>query len=350
MYDYFYGAQADQFSFIRVPAVLFSDEKFKHMSAEAKILYGILLKRMDLSAKNGWFDEQGRVYIICTIEEIMDTMNCATQKATRLMAELEEKSGLIERKRQGLGKPNLIYVKNFLSADASTGNLTASQFKTFENHNSGIVKMENPEFRKSKGSYRDTNDNDNSYTDNLSYRKDGQKTDLTWEQCVSDAKQGIMHDVDLDALHLESIRNYQPGNNMKEVEKILDDLGIYRGRDRDSPGNREEEKEEIPERMKYDRYFKEFLNFEKLCREHPDQQRLLFIILNVLVETCSSKKQYIRVGGYEKPADVVKSQLMKLNASHIIYVLDNMKDNNTRIRNLESYLLTILYKSRTVVQ
>ncbi len=121
MYDYFYGAQADQFSFIRVPAVLFSDEKFKHMSAEAKILYGILLRRMDLSAKNGWFDKQGRVYIICTIEEIMDTMNCATQKATRLMAELEEKSGLVERKRQGLGKPNLIYVKNFLSVDASTG-------------------------------------------------------------------------------------------------------------------------------------------------------------------------------------------------------------------------------------
>ena len=54
MYDYFYGAQADQFSFIRVPTVLFSDEQFKNMSAEAKVLYGILLKRMDLSAKNGW--------------------------------------------------------------------------------------------------------------------------------------------------------------------------------------------------------------------------------------------------------------------------------------------------------
>ena len=114
MYDYFYGAQADQFSFIRIPTVLFSQEQFKNISPEAKVLYGILLKRMDLSAKNGWFDDQGRVYIICTLEEIMETLNCGNQKAVKLMDELEEKIGLIERKRQGLGKPNLIYVKNFI--------------------------------------------------------------------------------------------------------------------------------------------------------------------------------------------------------------------------------------------
>ena len=104
MYDYFYGPQADQFNFIRIPAVLFSKEEFKGLSSEAKVLYGILLKRMDLSAKNGWFDDQGRVFIICTLEEIMETMNCADNKATKLMNELEEKCGLIERKRQGQGK------------------------------------------------------------------------------------------------------------------------------------------------------------------------------------------------------------------------------------------------------
>ena len=90
MYDYFYGPQSDQFNFIRIPAVLFSKEEFKGLSSEAKVLYGILLKRMDLSAKNGWFDEQGRVFIICTLEEIMETMNCADNKATKLMNELEE--------------------------------------------------------------------------------------------------------------------------------------------------------------------------------------------------------------------------------------------------------------------
>ena len=71
MFDYFYGAQAEQFAFYRVPKVLFTNDRFKYLSAEAKTLYGILLDRVPLSAKNGWIDEQGRVYIICTIEEIM---------------------------------------------------------------------------------------------------------------------------------------------------------------------------------------------------------------------------------------------------------------------------------------
>ena len=142
MYDYFYGPQADQFNFIRIPAVLFSKEEFKCLSSEANVLYGILLKRMDLSAKNGWLDEQGRVFIICTLEEIMETMNCADNKATKLMNELEEKCGLIERKRQGQGKPNLIYVKNFISSvDNSGGQPPESRFWSRENNESRIVKI-----------------------------------------------------------------------------------------------------------------------------------------------------------------------------------------------------------------
>jgi hypothetical protein len=113
-YDYFYGAQAEQFSFYRIPKALFTDAQFKDLSTDAKVLYGILLDRMSLSLKNHWLDEQNRVYIIFTLEEIMESLNCANQKATRLMVELEKKVGLIERKRQGLGKPCLIYVKNFV--------------------------------------------------------------------------------------------------------------------------------------------------------------------------------------------------------------------------------------------
>ncbi len=64
MYDYFYGQQAELFSFYRVPKVLFTDEKFSNISSDAKLLYGIMLDRMNLSAKNGWVDELGRVYIL----------------------------------------------------------------------------------------------------------------------------------------------------------------------------------------------------------------------------------------------------------------------------------------------
>ena len=112
-YEYFYGAQAEQFSFYRIPKALFTEPNFRELSTDAKVLYGILLDRMSLSLKNQWLDAQNMVYIIFTVEEIMDALNCANQKATRLMVELEKQAGLIERKRQGLGRPNLIYVKNF---------------------------------------------------------------------------------------------------------------------------------------------------------------------------------------------------------------------------------------------
>ena len=151
MYDYFHGAEAEQFSFYRIPKVLFTEERFRSVSAEAKVLYGLLLDRMSLSCKNGWLDKEGRVYIIFTIEEVMTALGCADQKAGKLLHELESKCRLIERKRQGLGKPNLIYVKNFVDnhVDNASGSTAPS-----------------PE---SRGSYTDKNYTDFSDTDSFPF-------------------------------------------------------------------------------------------------------------------------------------------------------------------------------------
>ena len=115
MPNYFYGPQAEQFAFYRIPKALFTDPAYRGISTDAKVLYGLLLDRMSLSARNDWLDEQGRVYIVFTVEEVMGALCCADNKATRLLRELEG-VGLIERKRRGLGKPRLIYVKNFVEA------------------------------------------------------------------------------------------------------------------------------------------------------------------------------------------------------------------------------------------
>lgn len=153
--DYFYGQEADQFTFYRIPKVLFTDERFRPLSAEAKLLYGLLLDRMALSQRNGWFDDQNRVYIIFTIEDGKAALGCAEQKIIKLLNELEKKGNLIERKRQGLGKPNLIYVKNFVE----------SQIMNCENHNSGAVKTTTQELPKSQCNNTDNINTDFSDTD-----------------------------------------------------------------------------------------------------------------------------------------------------------------------------------------
>lgn len=111
-YPYFRGLEADRYSFYRVPKALIKVDLFEKMSGDAKLLYAVLLDRMNLSLKNGWQDENGNAYIICTIDEIMDSIRCARQKAVKLLDELEHEYQLIERRRQGLGKPNLLYVKD----------------------------------------------------------------------------------------------------------------------------------------------------------------------------------------------------------------------------------------------
>ena len=101
-FDYHYGTEAEQYAFFRIPKILITDPYFKTVSTDAKLLYGLLLDRMSLSIKNRWMDDEDRVYIYFSVDEAMEQLNCATEKITRLFAELDTKKGigLIERVRQ----------------------------------------------------------------------------------------------------------------------------------------------------------------------------------------------------------------------------------------------------------
>ena len=203
------------------------------MSTDAKTLYGILLDRMGLSVKNGWLDEQGRVYIIFPVQEVMDALGCADNKATKLFRELE-KFGLIERKRRGLGKPNLIYVKNF--ADP--------RFRNREKNGSGAADSVQQETAKSRGNKTEWNKTEGSEPDPFS----------------SDAE------------------------------------------------------DEPDERTRLEAYFMQSLEVDLLLRVCPDEEDTIDQIVNLLVDTCSSKRRMLRVAGDDKPAEVVRSRFMKLNA------------------------------------
>ena len=278
MYDYFYGAESEQFSFYRIPKVLFTEERFKNISAEAKVLYGLLLDRMSLSAKNGWQDKENRVYIIFTIEDIMEAMGCADQKAGKLLHELESKCGLIERKRQGLGKPNLIYVKNFVTP-------SESRFLNRENHDSGEVKITDQEPLKSRSNNTEYNNTEFSDTDSFPFTS-------FRERHVRETKRS-------DADQRERYREILSGN----------------------------------------------ISYEILLQDYPLDRDILTEILELMVDTVCTTRSTVRISGDDKPAEVVKSQFLKLDSEHIRFVMDGLKDNTTRIRNMRQYLLATLYNA-----
>ena len=272
MPDYFYGPQAEQFAFYRIPKALCTDPAFRSISTDAKVLYGLLLDRMSLSARNDWLDDAGRVYIIFTVEEVMDALCCADNKATRLLRELEG-VGLIERKRRGLGKPSFVYVKNFVD-------VPEQRLQNRENHDSVAAQTATLEAPKSRCNKTDKNYTDPSKTDPF----------------LSDVAAGT------------------------ETE----------GKDN---------------RTLYQEYFARQLGFEALIAGHPDDEDMLREMLELLVDTVCSKRRFIRIAGDDKPAEVVKAQLMKLNGDHLRFVLMCLKENTTQVRNIRQYLLATLYNA-----
>ena len=270
-YPYFKGMEADRYSFYRVPKALVKADLFQKMSGDAKLLYAVLLDRMSLSIKNGWQDKDGNTYIFCTIEEVMDSIHCARQKAVKLLDELEQDFQLIERRRQGLGKPNLIYVKDLYAG------LSQSNYLKYENHTSDSLKNELPVVPKSNG----------SNTEKIN-KTDNSKTDL-----------------------------------------------IYSA--------------ELQEEEQYRSYFREKLELSILEQNYPMDKAVLHEILELLVETVTSRKKFLRICGEEKSKEVVKGRLMKLDSSHIQYILECLKENSTQIRNIKQYLLATLYNAPVTV-
>ena len=267
--DYFYGQSGELFSYFRIPKALFQDCRFRQLSTDVRTLYGILLDRMGLSVKNGWLDEQGRVYIIFPVQEVMDALGCADNKATKLFRELE-KFGLIERKRRGLGKPNLIYVKNF--ADP--------RFRNREKNGSGAADSAQQETAKSRGNKTEWNKTEGSEPDPFS----------------SDAE------------------------------------------------------DEPDERTRLEEYFSQSLEVDLLLRLCPDDEDTIYQIVDLLVDTCSTKRKLLRVAGDDKPAEVVRSRFMKLNADHIRFVLKCLAESTAPVRNMKQYLLAALYNAPTTMQ
>ena len=301
-FNYYYGKEAENFSFFRIPKLLFTDPIFTKLSSDAKVLYGILLDRMNLSMKNNWIDEENKVYIIFTIEEIAEIMCCATQKATKILQELDDKKGigLIEKKRLGLGKPNILYVKNFIIQETNeqensvqdkitNQELWKSQFKNDENHNSGNVNFTKQELLKSQ--CNKTNINKTEYSD----------TEYNNSSPIPPSKiNGIK----------EGFQYQKQDWKEEEIIKIL----------------------------------KQNIEYTSLIEERPKEKEKIDLVVNLMEELIQNKTDR-KINQNKIPYEKLKEQFLSIKKEHIDYVLSVLDENKKKITNLRAYLPSLLYNA-----
>ena len=284
--NYFYKSESEQFAFYRIPKLLFTDSRYVGISVEAKVLYGLMLDRMGLSVRNNWVDDDNRVYIYFTLEEITEYLSIGKDKGVKLLKELDEV--LIERKKQGLGKPVMIYVLNFTdsqnsvrSVDNSAEVLTSDvdnyiENADFDTSNAEVLTSEKPKSALLKNRTLDFG------------KSDSNNTDISSSSRISFA-----------ALERE----------------------------------REEYRDVIKTNIEYD------ILIQQYAAEKIDS------FVNIIVDALYSFDDMISVNSMQVSKEVVKRNLLKLDYMHIVYVIDCLDENSTKIRNYKSYILTMLYNA-----
>lgn len=312
LFDYYYGGQAEQFSFLRVPKALIKNDIYKDLSSDAKLLYSLMLDRMSLSLKNNWVDDKNRVFIIYAKTDMEDDLNKGHTKVASVLSELVT-IGLIERKKRGQGKLDLLYVKNFIidadfsnpdyeNADESYPNFNstpAEEARPFRNPQNGSQEIRKTDFKKSA------------------------------EQISRNPQNGFAEipNTDLQKSDLRSHNNTYISNTN----------GFNRPNQPSPTGGGMDS---------YIRAVKNQIGFPALCDYYGEYSMdQLEEIVRIIAEIIYIPKDGVQIGGSLYPYENVKNQFCKLTSEHIAYVMNYLEANKTPIRNIKSYILTMLYNA-----
>ena len=319
-FSYFYGNDADQYSFYRIPKLLFTSEHFKHLSSDAKILYGLMLDRMALSIKNHWFDEQNRAYIYFSIEDIMELLNCGRNKAIKSLQELDDETGigLVAKRRQGFGKANIIYVKSFMIVEA-TSDMHEDTIEKFDK----ATYDEDTEKEKFKNQTIEENVDDTEV-----YKTNFMKT----QKQTSRSPENKLQEVYISNPNYTNLSdtemNYNKSNQIVSADE-----------------NRSDGDNPTEEYQAYENLVKETVDYESLEVTHHDDMRQVDEIVNLIIETVMCKNDKILIASNWYPASLVKKKFLMLTYSHIEYVLHCMSGNTSKVKNIKKYLLAALFNA-----
>lgn len=312
-FDYYYGAEAEQFTFIRVPKVLFTDkEHFGSLSNEAKLMYGLLLERMSLSRKNNWIDDENRVYIIFLIEEIEEIMDVCHDKALNILKELDDVNGigLVKKKRRGLGLPSILYVKNFIINESDSlrnekQDNTDNSEHTSRGLKNGFLEVDKTDFKKSEIS---TSVN---------------RKNRLQEVVKADTNNTEINNTELSYIENQSINQSATPKKIPTPPRLIDEI------------DRETVEQSVKKQIEYDSLI-----------THPDEAVVSMVeeIKDLIVDVISGERN-IFIEGKRVSEEAARSAYRKLTSEHITDVLRNILNYSGKISRIDRFLTTTLYNS-----
>ena len=272
-----------------------------------------MLDRMSLSIKNQWFDDENRAYIYFSIEDIMELLNCGRNKAVKSLQELDSENGigLIEKKRQGFGKTNIIYVKSFMMADEEK---TAEDIPSDQETEPQKFTIQTYEGEESDQEVYKTN-----------FKKSQKQTSRSPENKLQ------------EVCKTNSIYNNLSYNKENDTESVL----IGSSQMRSAEG--------MTTMQAYGSLIKENIDYDNLLITHPFEQELIQGIYELILETVLCQNEEILIASNWYPVQLVKSKFLKLKYSHIEYVIECLKKNTSKVKNIKKYMLAALFNAPATI-
>jgi len=323
-FNYYYGNQADQFSFIRIPRVLLVDPLFSPLTIQSKLLYGVLLDRMGISMRNGWFDELNRVYIIYQISEIQEDLGFSKKKAIDYLTELET-FGLVEKKRRGRGLPSILYIKSFMTSQAAMAVPKVTVGSEVRGAETDISVAAVQEIRSAetdtsaelRGSQIDT-----SRGSQIALQEVPESTLLEVPKSTP-----LMNNNNKNNTHV----SYIESNHILSSEPA-DEMGCDA---MDTQSSREMIQEQI--------------NYDDLLIANPHEGELVDSMVEIMLEIAANRSSSMLIASATYPTTMVQERFAKLDYEHIQYVIDCFNANTTRVGNIKKYLMTAMFNAPTTI-
>ena len=377
-FNYHYGTESEQYTFLRIPRLLITAPHFKNLSMEAKVLYGLMLDRMGLSMKNQWFDDQNRVYIYFTLEEIQECLSCGHNKGVKLLAELDTNTGigLIERIKQGQGKPTRIYVKNFNiqpnEEEISRGNpdFPKQELQTSQNRKSRLPETGSADFPKTEANYNNINKlkiNDTEYQSIYPHCAVSSAPKAEPSRVGSPSPKAESSRVGSPAPKAEPKRVGSPTAKVEPIhgvsstpksepsrigaptpkpEPIYSVSPVPKSEPSRIVSPTPKEMDAMDTRNAYHEIIKENIDYDDLCAQYKYCVDEIDELVGMMVEMVSTHRAYLRINQEDYPAPLVKSRILKMDYSDMEYLLDTLSKNTGAVHNIRAYLYSCIYNAK----